>query len=252
MPSTIHLGDWRVPRRQKSSKACTQLFAQRKVFNCCRQQLLHDVFNRNLRQETCRCGTRGSKEYPSWHRDTIAVVPRFRRARSLPASQCSQSPRPWRLPPNAAGESSACGQGLDDCGHLRERGGMHRFASPKLETLAAQTLCLRRKNMLRMMTDSPQISRCPHLSGDEPERLRFAHEQTPMATFLLPVPHANCVELLLKIFQHIGDDDEWNSCALTSGASYANGSSWTTNSACLLARKTRPPWWVAVPDATAS
>ena len=37
--------------------------------------------------------------------------------------------------------------------------------------------------------------------------------------FLLPVLHANLRELLLQILQEIEGDDEWNSCALPSGAS---------------------------------
>ena len=61
--------------------------------------------------------------------------------------------------------------------------------------------------MLRMMTNSPQISRCPHLSGDEQERLRYAHWQTRMANLTLPVPHAKLVEILQKLHQ-IDDNDE--------------------------------------------
>ena len=60
--------------------------------------------------------------------------------------------------------------GLDDCGHLRKEA-----ASPgcitTTGTLTVQTLCLRRNRMVRMMTDSSQVSRCPHLHRDAQERL---------------------------------------------------------------------------------
>ena len=91
--------------------------------------------------------------------------------------------------------------------------------------LAVQTRCLRRNNMLRMMTDSPQISRCP-----QPAEMSKRDSVLDTSRRLCRLLHclslmAICVGLFLQIPQVIDDDDEWNSCASPSSASYSTRSS---------------------------